>query len=443
MNGSPDKAADGAADHRRKRLLLVRSAAALVSTSTVTAGLGFVYWVAAARLFPPSDLGESATAIAAMSLIAPFTILGLGTLLISQLPATLGDRATLIATAAMLSAVIGSLMALLCAVLLPGEFLGLPGIGHEVPITALFVAGAAAQGVGLLLDQALLSFVGSGMQLLRNTVAVVSKLAFLALIALAFGAPGSLAIFASWFAANVLSIGVLGAILLRRYRVAPRRLAPSRSALAGLHIDAARHHTLNMALYIPFFAMPIVANVILGPAQAGYLYATWSLAGFVFHLPISLAMALFASGARDTRTFLMEFRFTLRAALLVCAAANLLMVVLGGFILGIFGPEYAANGRTALIFMCVGGLALVIKDHHVALARVSGRVGREAALISVLGAAELIGAAIGAVRGGLTGLGLGWLAGVAAGAVVCGPWVWQAYRGAIDFSSPPVSRAGR
>jgi hypothetical protein len=186
--------------------------------------------------------------------------------------------------------------------------------------------------------------------------------------------------------------------------------------------------------------MPIVANVILGSEQAAYLYATWSVAGFLFYVPIALATALFASGARNAGTFLLEFRFTLRYALLICAAANLAILLLGHWVLRIFGDAYAANGRAALTLMCLGGFGLIIKDHHVALARVTGTVGREAVLIGVLGLGELAGAAVGAVRGGLTGLGLGWLIAVGIEALVCGPLVWRAYRG--RFHVPVRSSAG-
>ena len=47
----------------------------------------------------------------------------------------------------------------------------------------------------------------------------------------------------------------------------------------------------------------------------------------------------------------MEFRFTLRSALLICTAANVGILLLGHWVLRIFGDAYAANGRAALILM--------------------------------------------------------------------------------------------
>lgn len=427
------------ARYRRKVGFLVRSAASLVSTSVVTSGLGFVYWTVAARMFSASEVGEAATAIAAMSLIAQFTVLGFGTALVFKLPTMASGRAELVSTAVVVCAVVGGAVAVMCGVLLPDSFVGLPGVGHDLFTTLLFAGGIAAHSVAMMLDSALLSVAGGGIQLGRNVIHAIAKLVLLVIFALTLHRYGSMSIYASWFIATVGSIAVVVVWMLFKYGTDFRNLWPRLSALRGLQFQAAQHHLLNLALVVPFFAMPIVANVILGSQEAGYLYATWSLAGFVFVLPIAMSMALFASGAKDSSTILLEFRFTLRNAMAACLAANLLILPFGGLVLGIFGPAYAENGRLVLIVLCLGGLGLVIRDHHVAVARITGAVGREAVLMVGLGACELAGAAIGASQGGLIGLSLGWLAAVALEVIVCTPLVWRAYRGRVTIANPTTA----
>ena len=428
-------------EHRRKRGFLVRNALSLVSTSVVTAGLGFIYWTVAARMFAVPDVGQSTTAISAMNLIAPFTVLGFGTTLVSALPTMRSGRAQLVTAAALVCATVAFLVAGACSLLLPASFIGLPGIGHSWTTTVFFVGGVVAQSVGLMLDSALLSIAGGGVQLGRNAIHAVVKLILLVVFALTLHRYGSLSIYASWFIASVASILVVGIWLIRRYRVPVRHLWPRLSALDGLHFHAVKHHLLNLSLTVPYYAMPILANVLLGSEKAGYLFATWSLAGFVFVLPMSMAMALFASGAKDSSTILHEFRFTLRYSMMACAAANIIILPLGGLVLSIFGPGYAENGRTMLIVLCLAGFGLVIKDHHVAVARITGDVGREAVLMVALGAVEIIGAAIGASRGGLIGLSLGWAVAVALEALVCAPRVWRGYNGQLDVvTATPAAR---
>lgn len=419
--------------HRRKRNFLVRNAMSLVSTSVVTSGLGFVYWTVAARMFVVSDVGESTTAIAAMSLIAPFTVLGFGTALIWKLPTMRSGRAELVSTAAAVCALAACVASLACALLLPPRFIGLPGVGDSVAVTTLFVGGVVAHSVGQFLDSALLSAVGGGVQLRRNIIQAVVKLVLLVIFAFTLHRYGSLSIYASWFAAGVVSILVIGVQLIRDHHLPLGELLPRLSSLDGLHFHAVKHHILNLSLAVPYFAMPIVANAILGSEKAGYLYATWSLAGFVFVLPIAMSIALFANGAKDSSTILREFRFSLQMSFAACAAANLVILPLGGLVLGIFGPAYAENGHTVLIILCLGGFGVIIRDHHVAAARIAGDVGREATIMVVLGIGELVGAAIGASRGGLIGLSIGWVTAIALEVVVFAPRVWRTYRGHIDI----------
>jgi O-antigen/teichoic acid export membrane protein len=433
-----DTTCDVVPDHQRQRGFLVRTALALVSTSLLTSALGFIYWAVSARFFPPSNIGEGATAIAVMNLIAPLTTLGLGTLLLAELPAMRAGRSELVSTAAVFAGISGGAVALICAMVLPAEFLGLPGVGRDASATLLFVAGVAVQGVAMMLDSALLSVAGGGPQLWRNATLSVVKLVLLVAFALTLSQHGSLSIYASWFLANVVSIVAMTIWLARKRKVTLRRLWPSFSALHGLRYDVAQHHALNLALQVPYFAMPILANVTLGSEQAGYLYATWSVAGFVFVLPLALSTALFASGARDNSTFLMELRFTLRFSLTACIAANLVLLPLGGVVLRVFGNVYADNGHTTLLLLCLAGFGLIVKDHHVAIARVAGRVGREAMSVWGLTVCELVAASVGAKLNGLTGLAQGWLLAVALEAVVFGPLVLRAYRGRIEL---PVGRS--
>lgn len=426
-------------EHRHKRNFLLRNAAALVSTSVVTAGLGFIYWTVAARMYDVADFGESTTAISAMSLIAPFTVLGFGTALISRLPTMQSGRAQLVSTAVVVCALVSCLVSLACALLLPASYMGLPDIGESIWPTSLFVGGVVVHSVGLLLDNALLSATGGGIQLRRNIIFASVKLGLLVIFALTLNRYGSLSIYASWFLAGLLSILVVGIKLVRDHGLSLGDLRPRLSALDGLHFHAVKHHILNLSLSVPYYMMPIVASAILGSEKAGFLYATWSLAGFVFMLPMAMSISLFASGAKDSSTILRELRFTLRLSMAACAAANLIILPLGGLVLHVFGPAYAENGRDLLIVLCLGGFGVIIRDHHVAVARIGGRVGREAALMIGLGAGEIIAAAIGAHRGGLLGLGVGWLVAIVVEVVVCTPLVWRAYRGRFTIADPAAA----
>jgi hypothetical protein len=118
-------------------------------------------------------------------------------------------------------------------------------------------------------------------------------------------------------------------------------------------------------------------------------------------------------------------RFTLGLSLLIGIAANVLLLIAGGYVLGVFGHTYSGGALTTLHILVLGVFPLTIKGHYTAICRIHRSVPR-AALWMLLGAAfEVAMAAAGAVYGGLTGLCLGWLAATCLEAVCVSPVVYR------------------
>src|ERR1700689_5182239 len=82
---------------RRHRDLL-DNALTLLGTTGITAVLGFAYWAFAARLFSQRAVGYGSAAVSAMTLIGTIGMLGMGTVLIGELPRR-RDRAGLVSAA--------------------------------------------------------------------------------------------------------------------------------------------------------------------------------------------------------------------------------------------------------------------------------------------------------------------------------------------------------
>jgi O-antigen/teichoic acid export membrane protein len=95
---------------------ILSNAGALIGTTGLNSALGFIYWWLAARLFAPSAVGLASAAISAMMLLGNVGMLGLGTLLIGELPHRSHEAGALIATALLVaggaSAVLGILFGL-------------------------------------------------------------------------------------------------------------------------------------------------------------------------------------------------------------------------------------------------------------------------------------------------------------------------------------------
>src|SRR5947209_19948940 len=100
------------------------NAGSLIGTSAVTSLLGFVYWWIAARQFPPEAVGIASASISAMTLLGGLCILGLGTLLITEIPRQPGHEGELISTALIVvggvSGCVGTVFAVVAPYISPG-----------------------------------------------------------------------------------------------------------------------------------------------------------------------------------------------------------------------------------------------------------------------------------------------------------------------------------
>jgi len=77
---------------RWERDNLLRNSAFIMGTTIVNGAVGYVYWIAAARLGRPSDVGIATSLIAILFLTSMATNLGIGPALIQALPRASDDR---------------------------------------------------------------------------------------------------------------------------------------------------------------------------------------------------------------------------------------------------------------------------------------------------------------------------------------------------------------
>src|SRR5262245_15938219 len=89
------------------------SSASLGTSQAVTAGVGFVFWYLAAPLFAQAEVGFASAVISAMSLVGAVGAMGLGTLLIYEIPRRPGREMGMIAASLAGSMAIGALLGLI------------------------------------------------------------------------------------------------------------------------------------------------------------------------------------------------------------------------------------------------------------------------------------------------------------------------------------------
>jgi O-antigen/teichoic acid export membrane protein len=428
----------------RPESAILGSFGALLAAQVVGAGLGLVFWVTVARVLSPGVVGTAAAAISTQTILGSLASLGVGTLLIRELP--------LLAPAAQRRLVVRGLAVVTLVSLAAGTVVGLvsgflgPALRAALSSpteSAVFAVGVAGAGCALVVDQAGLGLRKARLQVGRSLLA--SGLRFPVVAALLwFDHRDALALQLAWVLPLWFSI-VVSLARLRLGRNAhgaddrPTRPMGSAAHYAG---SALRNHALSMALAAGTQLVPVIAALTLTSVDNAAFAVAWLLASFVFLPPYLMATALFAHGANTSAD---EFRDSMRSTLPAAFCLSLALCVgawvLARPVLAVFGSHYVDNSATLLAIVAPVGLWMVVKDHLVAFFRSQDQFKLGVCLTLVSVAMELTGAAVGAVVAGPVGLCAGWLIAAALEVPVYLPWLRRVL-GGLAWRSP-LSLMGR
>ena len=416
--------------------VMLINAGSLIGTSAVTSILGFAYWWVAARLFPPQAVGLASATISAMTLLGTFGILGLGTLLIGELPRQKGKEASLISTALILVGIMGGCLGIVFALVAPYVSHDFQVLRASVQDVILFSIGVSLTAISLVLDQALIGLLRGELQLWRNTLFAVIKLAALLGLALWLSHAVGLMIYATWVVGNALSLATLAGFALLKGKWLRGSYRPHWELLRKLGPSALQHHLLNLTFQTPALTLPVIVTVMLSATTNAWFYVSWMIAGFGFFVPYALATVLYATSADQPGMLAHKARQTIGFAVLAGVGMNCLLLFGARQILALFGHVYADQAVWSLRILALGAFPLVIRDHYIAISRIQNRVARAMLPLAAGVILELAAAALGAHFGGLLGLSLSWVVAVCLEAMLMSRTVYKAAHPiAIDISS--------
>ncbi len=391
--------------------VILSNASSIVGALVANSALGFAYWWFAARQFSPQAVGLGSAAISAMMLLGTIGALGLGTLLIGELPRRAGQKTALIFTALVAAGGAGGALGFLFALAAPFISGELNILSENIFNLILFAVGVSLTAVTLVLDQALVGLLRGSLQFWRNGIFSVAKL-----IILFMGVPwvsehSGLSIYAAWLGGNLISLLVLaGLAVLNGVQLRACRL--QWGLIRQLGRAALSHHALNLVLQAPNQALPVVVTVLLSAQMNAYFYAAWMMAGFAFFALAALATVLYAVGAASPITLAHKLQTTVRLSIALCLVTGITVFVGADWVLRLFGDAYSGQAAWCLRVLSLATFPLIAKYHYVALCRIRGSVLRAAQVLLVASLVELGLAIIGARIGSLLGLSLGWVVAV-------------------------------
>ncbi len=354
---------------------LYRNAYALMFNTVATSGLGVVYWVLAARIYPPETVGLNATLLSAMIFLAGLAQLNLKGVLIRFLPIAASQTPRLILASYLISIALALLLGALFVI----------GIGWFAPalnelranplLGVWFIASAMTWCIFALQDNVLTGLRQTHWVPFENTLFALAKIILLVLLATPWLADYS--IFASWTLPVLLAIVPINILIFRR--LLPRNLKFSAPNAPPIEWRAlARYvggdYVGSLFALALVTALPLLVTQHAGAAANAYFYLAWVIASSLQLLNINLATSFTVEAAAQPHDLGACTRRFLRHAARLQIPLTALLILVAPFVLQLFGRAYADEGVTLLRLLAFAALPHLVNALFISIARVQRRV---------------------------------------------------------------------
>ncbi|HCU93379.1 MAG TPA: hypothetical protein DHU96_11865 [Actinobacteria bacterium] len=389
---------------------MLRSGHALIFSAAVTQGIGIIYWIAAARIYPATVVGRNSAAISITMFLAGVAELNLMSTLVRFLPTSGRRTKSFILTVYGASAVLAGLTGLVFFLLIPRVEPQLEFLRSSPLLAAWFVVSIITGAIFVLQDSALTGVRAATFVPVENTAFSLVKLGLMIPVVRFLPAAG---IYVSWTAAFALSViptnvYLFGRAVPRHLRRQPAdgELPPLRQIRAYVVPDS----LAGLFMLASTALLPLLIIDRLGPAAAGHYALAWIIGYSLYLVSLNMGSSLVVETAAD-QSVLREHclrSITHQAKLLVPVVA--VVIAAAPYILLVFGRGYAAADATALRLLALAAFPALITNTAISVTRSQRRmrmvVGIQVAICALVwGLSDLLMGPL-----GITGLGAAWLA---------------------------------
>ena len=324
----------------------------VVSTFFVTAAAGMLYWVVAARVIPPHELGIQTALISLVTTIGTVTAYGVGSAFKAMLSTPdcprrerLIDGVTITIGASCSFGALGGFFA--------GEL-----VSNRAQGVLLVLCGSVVMALFVLKDSVLIGLHASRWLPIVNVASVALKVILVIVLAtvLPLGALWATLIPAALGACAVF--GLLGPWILRRSggRTDRGRVAAvDRSRLRAFALRDGIASTTSFGLIL---VLPFITTLVAGPVAGATLALALSVAQVLDFVPDGIGAALTAHLARDAAALISQVRriWVISQCLVVVGAATL--VAASPLIGKVFGSAYSSSGFSITLGLLVAASVL-------------------------------------------------------------------------------------
>jgi O-antigen/teichoic acid export membrane protein len=398
---------------------LLRNSIYIMSSTIITAVIGYLYWVVATHIYSTYDIGLSSALISVMTLSSLLAELGIGATLVQTLPRNETNSSwSLTLNAGLATGILTSLLAgIVTVIALPLCSPQFAALAHNPIYAFVLIVSVPLWTISTLLDQTFIAERAASNMLVRNSAFAVLKFLFMVLLVWL----ATLGIIASWtlsLAVTLVGVWVLLISRLRRtYSLTIHGIVTQvRTMLSSL----VWHYFINIGALAPTYLLPVLVTVRLSAADNAYYYIAWMVSSFFLIVSSAVAVSLFAEGSHVAENILRKVRSSTIIIALFLGPAMVISFLGGRYILLLFGPDYVEHALLLLMITTVAAVPDAVTNIYVSVLRVQKRL-RYAALFNMsMSLLSLILTWILLPMLGITGAGWAFLISRLAGSLLVG-----------------------
>lgn len=390
----------------RLRSPLYRNSIFLIFNSIFTAGIGFFFWMVVARLYRPADVGYGSATLSAISLIAMVSMVGVNTSIIRFLPKA-EKPADLINTALTVCSLIAIVAATVFILGLGFWSPALIFIKENIVYALCFILFVVVSSSSTILDAVYVAKRKAFFVVIMDTTYSLLKIPLPFLLVMYFHSFGI---------AASLGTAVAIAVLIGMFVLAPRaqhgfRIKPGLNLpiIGNLWRYSTGNYSSSIFATAPTWLLPIIIVNVLGSEENAYFYITWVLAGLLGAISYGTSHSLFAEGSHFEEDIRHNIRKTIQFTYLLLIPAIAAMLLLGGWVLSLFGPAYSYHGLTLLKIMSVASLFIGINHIYNTTLRIESRIKELFTIVVIQSISILTASYFLILKFGIVGVGYAWL----------------------------------
>ncbi len=360
---------------------LYRNGYALASSAILTAAVGMVYWVLAARLYPPSLVGLNSAIISAMMLLGGIAQLNLSNANLRFIPNSGRLTPRLVRITYLVTLGVAGVISLVFLSQLHFVAPALDILATNPWLMSIFVLATMAWGIFALEDGVLTGLRQAPFVPVENTLYAIIKVVLM--VELIHITP-QLGVFGSWV------IGIIIIVLPTTYYIF-KRLIP-------LHVQETgeRESPLVFSQLTGYIAgdylgatawlactslMPLLVTQLVGPTANAYYYLSWQISLLLYAITKSLGASMVVEAASHPNELRQLSTRIVIHSIVIIVPMILILEAGAPFVLHLFGERYASEGTSLLRWLLPSAIPYIVISADINIARVQRRIPRVAIVL--------------------------------------------------------------